>query len=263
MIRKIEPKRSGTAVQGAMHGAMSNDGQSVNQAAQTQTSSIVNPRPRKRPAVVLVEQEKSEAQAASLRVETSMPLHRVKAKSEPKYRIEIVNGKQRRRATGGHDEGYCMPPIKNQFQKGNRGGGRPRGSKSQATLEREALNKKYSAMQGGRKRMVAARGLIAEKMVTTVLKKDNYRDLRDLSDRAARLHPDQSQAQLHAVYDPAADLAVIEQVKMVLALGDAGRSDPLADIATASPDLGQSTDGDSWSEGDWDSSEGEDGHDDA
>lgn len=256
MFRRITPKLAEEPVTSKMQF----------QAAPPSTpiTNVVNPRPRKR-CVPTVDSRDSPVSPASIDgsgIDTMPSVANVKP--GPKTRIEIVDGKSKSRPTGDHVIGYGRPPAVSQFKAKNKGGGRPKGSKSQATLEREALNKKYAATRGGRKRMVAARELIVEKMVTTVLTTKNYKDMRDLSDRAARLHPDQPQLQPQAVYDPIADLGVLEQAKALLSLGEPGDEvDPFADVATGRPDLGDANASDGWSEGDWDQEDKDDDHGDA
>ena len=61
--------------------------------------------------------------------------------------------------------GYCKPPLKNRFVKGQSGNpkGRPRGSKNLATIVRQVLNAKVSVRENGRVRTITAReGLIAQ-----------------------------------------------------------------------------------------------------
>ncbi len=61
--------------------------------------------------------------------------------------------------------GYCKPPVKNRFAKGQSGNpkGRPRGSKNLATIVRQVLSARVSVRENGRVRTITAReGLIAQ-----------------------------------------------------------------------------------------------------
>ena len=61
--------------------------------------------------------------------------------------------------------GYCKPPVKNRFVKGQSGNpkGRPRGTKNLTTIVRQVLDAKVSVGENGRVRTITAReGLIAQ-----------------------------------------------------------------------------------------------------
>jgi hypothetical protein len=58
--------------------------------------------------------------------------------------------------------GYCKPPVGTRFQKGNRaaaGHGRPRRARNLSTLLLEALNKRVTVTEGGKRRKLAKRDL--------------------------------------------------------------------------------------------------------
>ena len=66
---------------------------------------------------------------------------------------------------GTGEVGYCKPPVKNRFPKGQSGNpkGRPRGSKNLATIVRQVLSARVSVRENGRVKTITAReGLIAQ-----------------------------------------------------------------------------------------------------
>lgn len=106
----------------------------------------INPRPRTRPAVVLSATVPSPLQVPAEDIPT---IAGDPAAKQPKTVKVMVDGKLKNQPTGDHAAGYGRPPVKHQFQPGNKGGpGRPKGSKSQDTLLREELAAKQSVREG-------------------------------------------------------------------------------------------------------------------
>lgn len=201
----------------------------------------INPRPRTRPGTIAPPPAPSDVDPDPV---TPMP----------KTVLVLVNGKEKRRATGSHEEGWCKAPVKNQFREGNKGGGRPRGSKSQDTLLKAELDAKQSVKVGGRNRNVAKRVLIAKLLVNGALEKRDHRQLVQVNAEARRLYPEQiAEPGAHQAYNPAADRQALQQLLAQLALGEpiAEGADPLEDVAIGGPDLGEASGDDAWEEGDW------------
>lgn len=102
-------------------------------------------------------------------------------------------------------------------------------------------------------------------MVNGALEKRSARDLAVINDHARRLFPEEAaDTGARAAYDAALDRQVLEQFLGHWQMGEpSGENvDPLADLATGAPDLGEVGDGGAWSEGDWDA-DGDASHEEA
>lgn len=81
--------------------------------------------------------------------------------SKPKRRGHAVKDENGKWLPTSDAPGWCNPPVKNQFQKDGPGGpGRPKGSVSQDTLWKRALDQKRPVRIDGKKRKLNARELV-------------------------------------------------------------------------------------------------------
>jgi hypothetical protein len=93
-----------------------------------------------------------------------------------------------------HDVGYGSPPQANQFKSGQSGNpmGRPRGSKNEATILGELLNRKIDIREGGRVRKITVFEAILLRFTEDALK-GNTKSAAFLFNRYAGTQADESQ----------------------------------------------------------------------
>lgn len=142
--------------------------------------------------------------------------------------------------TGNYPNGFCRPPIKNQFDGTKPGPGRPPGSRSQASVEREELLKKRMITENGERIKVSTRELATKLKVKNALEKQNRHELSEVLEMARRHFPevrDDNEAGL-PFGDAGLDEAILAQFFAALQLGEpaAASANPLAAAAFASGD---------------------------
>lgn len=193
--------------------------------------------------------------------------HADKALSSSKPSKPATNGK-RRRGVAKKDEngkylpceapvGFAKPPISGQFPKGNRGGGRPKGARSQDSIKREKLSQKESVTVNGKTRKVARRELAEEMLHKKAFENGgNAKLLTQISADAMRLFAetanDNGKSSLFG--DPAMDQQIIQTFLAGLSIGEPSPDgfDPTALAGTPIADFtGSGQDDDGWDEGDW------------
>jgi hypothetical protein len=96
---------------------------------------------------------------------------------------------RRTRPVGDYEVGYCKPPVKNRFKKGETGN--PRGAPKQVKRDdnnavpviadaAEILNEKIEITERGRKKKAPLREVIARRYIHTAAKSDDPKVLGDL-----------------------------------------------------------------------------------
>ena len=95
----------------------------------------------------------------------------------------------------GYAVGYREPPVHTRFKKGQSGNprGRPRGSKNNATLLREALDQTVAINENGRRRHIRSR----EAMYTQLANKAAQGDHRAIQTCCARARSSTAAARRH------------------------------------------------------------------
>ena len=117
------------------------------------------------------------------------------------------------KTTGEYEVGYAKPPRHAGFQKGRSGNpkGRPKGSKSFATLLGEALDEKVSLTEDGRRRRITKRELVIKQLVNKSASAD-LRAIKQLTDIVQRVErrSDGSEAPPQRAILTAPDREVVE-----------------------------------------------------
>jgi hypothetical protein len=80
---------------------------------------------------------------------------------------------------GGYETGYCKPPRRTRFQKGQSGNsrGRPRGAKNFTTVAEEALREPVMINENGRRKTATKMEVIFKQLVNKAAKGD-YRSIQ-------------------------------------------------------------------------------------
>lgn len=155
--------------------------------------------------------------------------------------------------TGDYPVGFGRAPVKNQFDGSRPGPGRPKGSRSQASIEREELQKKREITENGVRIKLSHRELATKITVKNALEKQNRHDLREVMEMARRHFPEiQTNDEAALPFGNAGlDQAILAQFFASLQLGEPATdvTDPFADAAFA-PGGGTAPDA-AWGEGDW------------
>lgn len=160
---------------------------------------------------------------------------------------------------GDYEVGFAKPPVKHQFKADNPGGpGRPKGSRSQDSIEREKLNCKQLVTIGGRTKKVPRRELAVDIYHKKALEERDPRMLAHLIDRAGHLFPDTAadSVQRSVLGDSGLDEMVLKAFFASLAMGEANpeNPDPMGSGTEIADFTGANLTG-GWSEGDWTASD--------
>lgn len=223
---------------------MSDDGKDSGKAEQPTrrvTASRINPPPRRRPQQSRPADDDKEAPSSDAQKRASIS------------RVGLPKSmREKRQPTGDYTVGYARPPVHSQFAPGNPGGGRKKGSKSQATIMRKELDAKQQVRIDGRSVKLSQRQLAMKVFMKKAFEKSDPKLLKQVLDYADKLFPEKGDdgSTASPLGDARLDQQILGDLIAGLDLGEVGPEgeDIFSSLGVSQPDLTAGFDDGDWKE---------------
>ena len=217
-------------------------GGNTEQSTPQETAPRINPPPRRRLPQSTPTCDEKEA--------PSSPAQQTPATS----RVGLPKGlRDKRQPTGDYTVGYARPPVHSQFVPGNRGGGRKKGSKSQATIMRKELDAKKMVRIDGRSVKLSQRELAMKMFTKKAFENSDPKLLKLVLDYADKLFPEKedSGSAANPLGDARLDQQILGELLASLAMGevDPEGEDIFSSLGVSQPDLTADFQDGDWNDG--------------